>query len=61
METGGEGIKSRVDTKGDRTGYNLKTKQNGTEKSPQRGDKGKIKINSQVVHGHSPQIRSEPT
>ena len=30
METGEERIKSRVDTEGDRTGYNLETKENGT-------------------------------
>ena len=31
METGGERIKSSVDTEGDRTGYNAETKENGTK------------------------------
>ena len=33
METGGERIESSVKTEGDRTGYNVETKENGTKKS----------------------------
>ena len=29
METGGERIESSVETEGDRTGYNVETKENG--------------------------------
>ena len=32
METGGKIIKSRVETEGYRTGYNVETKENGTKK-----------------------------
>ena len=32
MDTGGEVIKSRVETGGYRTGYNVETKKNGTKK-----------------------------
>ena len=32
MEIGGEGIKSSMEIEGDRTGYNLQTKENGTKK-----------------------------
>ena len=31
METGGEVIKSRVETEGDRKGYNVETKENDTK------------------------------
>ena len=31
MERGGEIIKSSVETEGDRTGYNVETKENGTK------------------------------
>ena len=31
METGGERIKPSVDTEGDRIGYNVDTKENGTK------------------------------
>ena len=32
MDTGGEGIKSSVEIDGDRIGYNIETKTNGTKK-----------------------------
>ena len=31
METGNERIESSVETEGDRTGYNVETKENGTK------------------------------
>ena len=34
MDTGGEGIKYRMDTEGERTGHNVDTKENGTKKCP---------------------------
>ena len=61
METGGERIKYSMETEGDRTGYNMETKENGTKMSPQRGDEGKRKRNTQVVCGHSPRIRLDTT
>ena len=44
METGGEIIESRVETEGDRTGYNVETKENGTKQclqSVETKEKGK--------------------
>ena len=61
METGGEIIESSVVAEGDRTGYNVKTKENGTKMYPQRGDEGKRKINAQVLCGHSLRIRHGTT
>ena len=60
METGGEIIGPRLEIEGDRTGYNMDTKKK-RKISPQRGDKGKIKINSQVVHIHITRIRNGTT
>ena len=60
METGGEKIKSRADIKVDRIGYSVDTKERGNN-SPQHGDKGKRKINAQVVRRHSPRIRNDTT
>ena len=34
MNAGGEGIKSSMDIEGDRTGYNVETKENGTKNVP---------------------------
>ena len=54
METGVERIKSNVDTEVDGKGFNVETRQKRYETmSPQHGDEGKIKINAQVVGGHS--------
>ena len=61
MEIGGEGIESSMDIEGDRKGYNVKTKENGKKTSTKRGDKGKIKINAQVIRRHSPRIRNGTT
>ena len=44
METGGEIIESSVEIEGDRTGYNVETKENGTKKylhSVETKEKGK--------------------
>ena len=60
METGGEIIEPSVDTERDRTGYNVDTKKK-RKISSQRGDKGKIKINSQVVHRYITRIRNGTT
>ena len=60
MKTGGERIESRVETEGDRKVYNVETKENGTKKcihSVETGKKIKIKINAQVIRGHSFRIR----
>ena len=52
---------SSAETEGDRTGYNVETKENVTKMSLQRGDEGKRKIIPQVVRVNSPRIRHGTT
>ena len=62
METVGERIESSMEIKGDRTGYNVDTKESGAKKmSLQRGDEGKRKRNAQVLRRHSQWIRHGTT
>ena len=62
MDTGGEIIKYSVYTEGDRTGYNMETKENGTKQfSIAWRQRKKRKRNTQVVRGYSPRIRLDTT